>query len=82
MIKAEVYITLKKTIADPQGLTVKHALVSLGYKGVEEIRVGKLITVDLDLNDKNKARRDIDAMCKKLLANPIIEDYNFKITGG
>ncbi len=79
MLKVEVYITIKKTIADPQGLTVKHALDSLGYKSVEDIRVGKLITIKLNLKDKSKAKEQLDDMCKKLLANPIIEDYKFVI---
>ena len=79
MLEAEVYITLKKTVADPQGLTVKHALDSLGHKEAREVRVGKLITVKLDLRDKKEASSRLDEMCKKLLANPIIEDYRYSI---
>ncbi len=79
MLKAEIYITLKKTVADPQGLTIKHALDSLGYKEVEEVRIGKLVTVKLNINDKKEAEQRLNEMCKKLLANPIIEDYSFKI---
>ena len=79
MIKAEIYITLKKTVADPQGLTIKHALDSLGYKEVEQARIGKLITIKLKLKDRKEAERRLDQMCKKLLANPIIEEYSFKI---
>lgn len=79
MFKAEVYITLKKTVADPQGLTIKHALDSLGYKALEEVRIGKLITLKLNLKDKKEAEQQIAQMCKKLLANPIIEDYSFKV---
>jgi phosphoribosylformylglycinamidine synthase PurS subunit len=79
MLRAEISVTLKRTVADPQGLTVKHALESLGYKNLEEVRVGKLIVVDLDSKDKEKARQEIDQMCKKLLANPIVEDYHFEI---
>ena len=79
MFKAEVSITLKKRVADPQGLTIKHALDSLGYP-TEEVRIGKLVTIKLNLPDKQEAKSKIEQMCKKLLANPIIEDYNFKIT--
>ena len=79
MLEAEVYITLKKTVADPQGLTVKHALDSLGHTEAEEVRVGKLITLKLGLGDKKEAASRLEAMCKKLLANPIIEDYRFAI---
>ena len=79
MLKAEIYITLKKTVADPQGLIIKHALESLGYKEVDQARIGKLITLRLSLKDKKIAEKKITEMCKKLLANPIIEEYTFKI---
>ena len=81
MLEAEIYITLKKTVSDPQGLTIKHALASLNYKEVEEVRVGKLITIRLNLKNKKEAQTKLDQMCKKLLANPIIEDYSFQIKG-
>jgi len=80
-MEAEIYITLKKTVADPQGLTIRHALNSLGYRDVEEVRMGKLVTVKLNSKDKAGAEEKVDQMCKKLLANPIIEDYKFKIKG-
>ncbi len=79
MLKAEVYITLKKTVADPQGLTIKHALESLGYKDLGGVRTGKLVVIKLNLKDKKKAEQEINQMCKRLLANPIIEDYHFTI---
>lgn len=79
MLEAEVYITLKKTVADPQGLTIKHALESLGFKQVDDVRIGKLITLKLKMNDKKKSEKILNQMCRKLLANPIIEDYSFQI---
>lgn len=79
MLKAEIYVSLKKTVADPQGLTVRHALESLGYKGLQEVRIGKLITIRLEAKDKQEVEKQIKEMCQKLLANPIIEDYNFRI---
>ena len=79
MIEAEVYITLKRTIADPQGLTIKHALESLGYKDIKEVRMGKLVTIKLDTEDEDSAQGIIKEMCEKLLANPIIEDFKFGI---
>ena len=79
MLEAEIYIRLKKTVSDPQGLTVKHALQSLGYQNLDEVRVGKFITVKLNSGDKEEAKQKTDEMCRKLLANPIIEDYSFKI---
>jgi phosphoribosylformylglycinamidine synthase len=80
MLKAEVNITLKRTVADPQGLTIKHALESLGYKDLADVRIGKLVVIKLNFKDKKRAEREINEMCKKLLANPIIEDYHFKIS--
>lgn len=79
MLKAKINITLKTTVADPQGLTVKHALESLGYKGLVDVRMGKLVVIKLDAKDKKAAKQQVEQMCKKLLANPIIEDYNFSI---
>jgi len=80
MLKAEVYITLKKTVADPQGLTIKHALESLNYKDLIDVRIGKLVVIKLNSKDKKRAEQEVNEMCKKLLANPIIEDYRFTIT--
>ena len=79
MFKADIYITLKKTVADPQGLTIKHALESLNYKEVQEVRIGKIISVTLNIKDKKEAEKRLDEMCRKLLVSPIIEDYSFNI---
>jgi len=80
MLKAKVYVSLKKTVVDPQGLAVKNALKSLNYeKEVEEVRVGKLIDIKLNISDREKAEQIIDQMCNKLLSNPIIEDYSFTL---
>jgi phosphoribosylformylglycinamidine synthase len=73
-----IYISLKKTVADPQGLTVKHALDSLGYKNVEGVRMGKYV----QLKAEKITEEEIHDMCKKLLVNPIIEEYRFEITEG
>ena len=79
MFEAEVYISLKKSVADPQGLTVKHALESLNYKGLKDVRMGKLVRLKLDVKDKAQAEAEVKGMCEKLLANPIIEEFTFKI---
>ena len=73
-MKARVFVTLKPGVLDPQGKAIHHALEGLGFKGVEEVRAGKLI--ELDLAD-DTSDTDIEAMCRKLLANTVIE--NFKI---
>jgi len=80
MLRAEISITLKKTVADPQGLTIKHALESLGYRDLAGVRMGKLVIIRLNSQDKKRAQQEIEQMCRKLLANPIIEDYHFKIS--
>ncbi len=82
MFEAQINITLKRTVADPQGQTIRHALESLGYKGLVNVRIGKSVTIKLNSKNKKIAEQEIDQMCKKLLANPIIEDYHFKISEG
>ena len=79
MLKAEIYITLKETVVDPQGKTVKHALEAIGYQNLEEVRMGKLVVVKLNYQDRKRAAEETEGMCRKLLANPIIEDYSYKI---
>ncbi len=73
--EAQIKITLKKTVADPQGLTLKHALESLGFGGIGDVRIGKFITIQVEDQDKAK----VEQMCQKLLANPIIEDFTVDI---
>lgn len=79
MFTAEVKITLKKTVADPQGLTVKHALESLGFKDIAGVRMGKFIILQLNAIDEAKAGAEATEMCQKLLSNPIIEDFTLEV---
>jgi phosphoribosylformylglycinamidine synthase subunit PurS len=78
-MKARVYVTLKRGILDPQGQAVLHALGSLGYSGVKGVRMGKLIELDLETNERTQAEADLRTMCDRLLANPITEDYRFDL---
>lgn len=78
-MRARVYVTLKPGILDPQGQAVLHALGSLGYTGVKEVRVGKLIELELATDDKPGAEAEVKAMCERLLANTIIEEYRFEL---
>lgn len=78
-MKAKVHITLKTGVLDPQGRAIQHALASLGFSGVDDVRQGKYIELDLEETDKTKARETVDAMCKKLLANTVIENYSVEI---
>lgn len=73
--KAEIHVTLKRTVNDPQGLTIMGGLKQLGFDGVEAVRAGKYLEVWLEAPDEESAGAQIDAMCDKLLANPVIEDY-------
>ncbi|MCJ7655969.1 MAG: phosphoribosylformylglycinamidine synthase subunit PurS [Dehalococcoidia bacterium] len=79
MYLAKVYITLKPTVNDPQGLTIKGALRNLGFTSVEDVRAGKYIEVRIKQNDLAKAKEQVNDMCRKLLANPVIENYSFKL---
>jgi phosphoribosylformylglycinamidine synthase len=79
MYLAKVYITLKPTVNDPQGLTIKGALHNLGFSSVEDVRAGKYIEVKIAEKDIAAARKQVDDMCRKLLANPVIENYRFEL---
>ena len=78
-MKAKIHVTLKNGVLDPQGKAVQLALVSLGFDGVNEVRQGKFIEIDLDDQEPEKARDNVEAMCKKLLANTVIENYDIEI---
>ncbi len=79
MIRAKVYITLRQGVLDPQGETVKGALETLGFAAVRDVRIGKFMVITLNSASKGEAKRQIEEMCKKLLANPVIEDYRFEL---
>ena len=78
-MKARVHITLKKGVLDPQGKAIAHALASLGFSGVGDVRQGKYIELDVASADEAKARAEVTAMCEKLLANTVIENYTVDI---
>lgn len=80
-VKAKVHITLKNGVLDPQGKAVQHALSSLGFGGVNDVRQGKFIELDLTETDAAKAKDSVEAMCKSLLANTVIENYSVEILG-
>ena len=78
-MKARVHVTLKPGVLDPQGKAVAHALETLGFAGVDEVRQGKYIEIDLTEDDAAAAREHVDAMCRQLLANTVIENYAIEI---
>jgi len=78
-VKARVHVTLKNGVLDPQGKAVHHALQGLGFAGVNDVRQGKFIELELDGSDVEKARAEVKEMCEKLLANTVIEDYSIEL---
>lgn len=78
-MKAKVYVTLKDEVLDPQGDAVRRALQALGFEQVGNVRVGKLIEIDLADEDRKAAEDELRQMCQKLLANPVIEDFRFQL---
>ncbi len=78
--RAEVRVVLKPSVNDPQGLSVQGALHALGFEQVAGVRVGKLIVLRLDAEDQQSAETAVDQMCARLLANPVIEQYEFEVS--
>jgi phosphoribosylformylglycinamidine synthase len=76
---ARVIVTPKPVVNDPQGITVRQGLASLGFREVTDVRVGKYIEVKLDASSHSEARQKVEAMCRQLLANQVIEDFRFEI---
>ena len=79
MFLAKVYVTLKPTVNDPQGLTIMGGLHSLGFQSVEGVRAGKYMEIRLNGSDRAAAEAQVAEMCRKLLANPVIEDFRFEL---
>ena len=75
----QINISLKKGVADPQGATIRHALESLGYPGVEKVRMGKCLQMEMQAEDPRQVEKQIKDMCRKLLVNPVIEEYTYQI---
>ena len=80
-MKAKVHITLKNGVLDPQGKAVQHALSSLGFGGVNDVRQGKFVELEIAETDPAKARASVEQMCKTLLANTVIENYSVELEG-
>jgi len=76
---AKINITLRTSILDPQGKAVHHALENLGMSGVDDVRIGKYVELKVNGNTPDEARRVAEDACKKLLANPVMEDYSYTI---
>lgn len=79
MFLAKVFIAPKSTVNDPQGVTIHDGLHNLGFDTVRHVRMGKFMEITLDVSNENDAILVVDEMCKKLLSNPVIEEYHFEI---
>ncbi len=78
-MKAVVNVYLKEGVLDPQGKAAHHALESMNFKGVQDVRIGKQIIIKLETNDRDEAESEVKEMCETLLANTVIEDYTIEI---
>jgi phosphoribosylformylglycinamidine synthase subunit PurS len=76
---ARIYVTLRSSVLDPAGTAVESGLKQMGYTGVEGVRIGKYIEMNLTATDEADAKTQLDEMCDRLLANPVIENYCFEI---
>ncbi len=77
--KAVVYVRLKEGVLDPQGLTIRRALRDMGYEGIKEVKTGKFFEISLTCENRKQSQEKVDQICRKLLTNPIIERYSFKL---
>ena len=79
MYISKIRVTLRKSILDPQGKAVEHAIASMGFRAVEDVRMGKYIELKINGKTEEEARKTTDEVCGRLLANPVMEDYHFEI---
>ncbi len=80
-MRATVYVSLKPGVLDPQGKAVHRSLATLGFEEVSGVRIGRAITLELEGTDREQAQAQLEQMCQKLLANPVIEDYRIELEG-
>jgi phosphoribosylformylglycinamidine synthase subunit PurS len=78
-MKAHVWVMLKPTVLDPQGQTIQHALASLGYSAIRDVRQGKFFVLELDGTSRDDAQKQVERIAKEVLANPVIEEFRFEI---
>ena len=76
---ARIFVSLKPTVNDPQGITVRQGLIDMGFREVKDLRVGKYIELSIEAKDQNIAEQKVSDMCEQLLSNPVIEHYSFEI---
>jgi len=79
-VKVTVFVTPKKNVLDPQGAAVSHAMGSLGFENLKNVRVGKVIDLEIEDSETEELRKKLDRICQDLLSNPVIEDYRYEIS--
>jgi phosphoribosylformylglycinamidine synthase len=79
VIKGKVIVQLKPEVSDPEGMTIQQTVAKLGYAAVKHVRTGRFFEVDLDTDDKQAARKQLEGLCDRILANPIIENFRFEL---
>jgi len=82
LLLAEIHITLKELVLDPQGTTLKRSLETMGYQDIEDVRMGKFIQIKFDTEDRKAVEERVREMCQKILSNPVIEQYSYTIAEG
>ena len=82
LFQARVYVTLRPAVNDPQGATIAESLRSLGLASARRVRAGKFFEIEVESTDRDAANAAVDQMCRRLLANPVIEDYRFEVADG
>jgi phosphoribosylformylglycinamidine synthase len=78
-VNARIFVRLRPGVLDPQGITIRKALEGLGFAEVRDLRVGKVLELTLDETDRTRAKARLEEMCRRLLANPVIEDYSCEV---
>lgn len=79
MLLAEIHITLKELVLDPQGTTLKRSMETMGYRDIDDVRMGKFIQVKFNSDDRKAVEEKVREMCQKILSNPVIEQYSYTI---
>lgn len=79
MLLAEIHVTLKELVLDPQGTTLKRSMETMGYRDIEDVRMGKFIQVKFNSDDRKAVEEKVREICQKILSNPVIEQYSYTI---
>jgi len=82
LLTAEIHVTLKELVLDPQGTTLRRSMETMGYQGIEDVRMGKFIQVRFNSDDRKEVEEKVKEMCQKILSNPVIEQYSYSLTEG